>query len=58
MFKLTETAEEMKKILTDDNLFYVLQRAIRKSESIGLSQDETEQFMQVFSNIKRIREEK
>ncbi len=58
MFKLTETAEEMKKILTDDNLFYVLQRAIRKSESIGLSQDETEQFMQVFSKIKKIREEK
>lgn len=58
MLKLTETEEEMKKILTDDNLFYVLQRAIRKSESIGLSQDETEQFMQVFSKIKRIREEK
>ncbi|MES5838053.1 hypothetical protein [Bacillus cereus group sp. MG11] len=55
---MTETAEEMKKILTDDNLFYVLQRAIRKSESIGLGQDETEQFMQVFSKIKKIREEK
>lgn len=58
MFKLTETAEEMKSILTDDNLFYVLQRAIRKSESIGLSQDETERFMDVFSKIKKIREEK
>ncbi len=58
MFKLTETAEEMKNILKDDNLFYVLQRAIRKSESIGLSQDETERFMEVFSKIKRIREEK
>ncbi len=58
MFKLTETEAEMKNILTDDNLFYVLQRAIRKPESIGLSQDETEQLMQVFSKIKRIREEK
>lgn len=58
MFKLTETAEEMKNILKDDDLFYVLQRAIRKPESIGLSQDETERFMQVFSKIKKIRKEK
>ncbi|HHT7008838.1 TPA: hypothetical protein ACTZ3A_001409 [Bacillus cereus] len=55
---MTETEEEMKEILTDDNLFYVLQRAIRKSESIGLSQDETERFMDVFSKIKKIRKEK
>lgn len=58
MFKLTKTAEEMKNILKDDDLFYVLQRAIRKPESIGLSQDETERFMQVFSKIKKIRKEK
>lgn len=57
MFRLTETEEKMKDILTDDTLFYVLQRAIRKPDSIGLSQNDTEQFMQVFSKIKRIREE-
>ncbi|MFJ8528614.1 hypothetical protein [Bacillus sp. NPDC094106] len=53
---MTETEEKMKAILTDDILFYVLQRAIRKSESIGLSQRDTERLMQVFSEIKRIRQ--